>query len=1314
MDDERQAFFYNHPDPMWVFDMETLRFLDVNNAAVRHYGYTQQEFLAMTLADIRPPEDVPALRAIVATRPPGLGDPQFVRHRVKSGQIISVQLSDHELQFHGRRARLICARDVTRLVDLERERTEALEREARARQASERIAQRFQSLFAAVPGRFLVLAPDGFEVLAVSDAYLQATHTSRDKLVGHNLFATMTVEQVRQAPEAELGLRQSLERVLATRLPDRMDVQAFPVPNADEGLELRYWCVVNAPVLDAGGQIAYIFHKVEDVTDLVRQGGIDAKDIPALLDAPGAFELALRTRELKDRTLQLEAQVAELRKAQELLAMATWTLDLDTGHIAVSENFHRLLALAPEQFVPTLEGYLSLVHPEDRAAMRESLAAFGNAGASHYHIRQRMVRPFDGSTMHLLVVGEFHPATTGRVLTCIAQDVTAQVEATQELNKLTTLARIATRAARLGGWRYEVATARLTWEAQTYAIYGLAPGSEPDLEVAMDQYAPEYRERIREVFTRCVEAGEPFDELMQFIGTGQRRIWVRVIGEAERDEGGRVVAVQGAFQDVDEMVRVQQEAQQLSRTLAATLESISDAFFTLDQQWRFTYLNSQAELLLSHNRDDLMGRNIWEVFPEAVGTVFQTEYERVMQTGGTARFDQPYQPLGLRIRVAAYRVPEGIAVYFSDITREYEQESQLRLLQAAAERMSDVLIITEAEPIDGPDGPRIVYVNEAFVQRTGYSREEVIGRTPRILQGPKTQQDQLKRIRHSLERWQPVRAEIINYTRSGEEIWLELNIAPLADASGWYTHWVSVERDVTERRRADELARVNDERFRLIARATNDVVWDWDVVGGVVWWNEGMRTLFGYPAEKLEAGPESWTNRVHPDDLKGVMKSIDSVIRGTASTWSGEYRFMHADGRALTVIDRGFVIRNEAGVAVRMLGSMVDISERLALDAQLRQSQKLEAVGHLTGGVAHDFNNLLTVILGNATQLNEALAADPQLQSLAAMTETAAQRGAELINRMLAFSRRQALDPKVLDINGLLGGMEGLFRRTLPEDIELEFVPGADLWASEVDPGQLELALLNLVVNARDAMPEGGKLTIQTANAQLDDAFVRQNPEVLPGQYVMVCVADTGTGMSAQVLQRVFDPFFTTKEVGKGSGLGLSMVYGFVTQSRGHVSLQSEEGQGTVAKLYFPRALAAMEPAPVPRVSAPAAGGHEHILIVEDDDLVREHVVAQLLGLGYKVTHASSGQQALDLLPGMNDLALLFTDVVMPGGMSGRDLAREVRAQRPGIKVLFTSGYSEDAIVHNGRLDPGVHLLSKPYRRKALAEKVRQVLDSTD
>jgi nitrogen-specific signal transduction histidine kinase len=408
------------------------------------------------------------------------------------------------------------------------------------------------------------------------------------------------------------------------------------------------------------------------------------------------------------------------------------------------------------------------------------------------------------------------------------------------------------------------------------------------------------------------------------------------------------------------------------------------------------------------------------------------------------------------------------------------------------------------------------------------------------------------------------------------------------------------------------------------------------------------------------------------------------------------------------------VIRDDAGVAVRMLGSMVDVTERLALDAQLRQSQKLEAVGHLTGGVAHDFNNLLTVILGNATQLNEALADNPQLQSLASMTETAAQRGAELINRMLAFSRRQALDPKVLDVNRLITGMEGLFRRTAPEDIELGFVYAGNLWATEVDPGQLELALLNLVVNARDAMPKGGNLTIETANAELDVGYARQHPEVLPGQYVMVSVADSGTGMSPQVLQRVFDPFFTTKEVGKGSGLGLSMVYGFVTQSRGHVRIDSEEGKGTIARLYFPRVRAVVKPAEVPPESPHAAGGREHILIVEDDDLVREHVVGQLLGLGYRVTHASSGQQALDLLPRMHDVALLFTDVVMPGGMSGRDLAREVRALRPGLKVLFTSGYNEDAIVHNGRLDPGVQLLSKPYRRKALAEKVRQVLDSPD
>jgi nitrogen-specific signal transduction histidine kinase len=373
----------------------------------------------------------------------------------------------------------------------------------------------------------------------------------------------------------------------------------------------------------------------------------------------------------------------------------------------------------------------------------------------------------------------------------------------------------------------------------------------------------------------------------------------------------------------------------------------------------------------------------------------------------------------------------------------------------------------------------------------------------------------------------------------------------------------------------------------------------------------------------------------------------------------------------------------------------------------------METIGRLTGGVAHDFNNLLTIIMGSAELLAERLADNERLRGTAQMILTASERGAELTKRMLAFSRRQPLEPQVLDVGRLVAGLEAMLRRTLGEDIEVQVRGARDLWRTVTDPAQLESAVLNLAINARDAMPGGGKLTIETANTHLDEDYAALNADVKAGDYVMVAVSDSGTGMAPEVLERAFEPFFTTKEVGKGSGLGLSMVYGFVKQSGGHVKAYSETGHGTTIKIYLPRAdgAASTSQAREPlREALPR--GHELILAVEDDAAVRTQVELQLRNLGYRVVAAPDGRTALEALQAHPDVGLLFTDVIMPGGMNGRDLAAQAARLRPGLKVLFTSGYAENAIVHQGRLDPGVHLLNKPYRRQDLAKKVRQALDS--
>jgi signal transduction histidine kinase/CheY-like chemotaxis protein len=381
-----------------------------------------------------------------------------------------------------------------------------------------------------------------------------------------------------------------------------------------------------------------------------------------------------------------------------------------------------------------------------------------------------------------------------------------------------------------------------------------------------------------------------------------------------------------------------------------------------------------------------------------------------------------------------------------------------------------------------------------------------------------------------------------------------------------------------------------------------------------------------------------------------------------------------------------------------------------ATEVQIRQAQKMEAVGQLTGGIAHDFNNILTVIIGTIEILAEAVADRPPLASIAKLIDQAATRGADLTQRLLAFARRQPLQPRQVDVNALIIDSARLLRPTLGEQIEIDSMLADDASPALVDPTQLTTAILNLALNARDAMPDGGKLTLETRNVYLDADYASMNNEVTPGNYVMIAVNDSGHGIPAGLLDKVFDPFFTTKDVGKGSGLGLSMVYGFIKQSSGHVKIYSEQDHGTTVKLYLPLATGAVQQGIDPASIAPIEGGHETILVVEDDELVRGYVVAQVESLGYVALAASNATEALAILDRTETIDLLFTDVIMPGQMNGRLLAVEALKRRPHLQVLYTSGYTENAIVHHGRLDAGVLLLAKPYRKSDMARMIRLAL----
>ncbi|NQE61708.1 PAS/PAC domain [Caulobacter sp. RHG1] len=645
-------------------------------------------------------------------------------------------------------------------------------------------------------------------------------------------------------------------------------------------------------------------------------------------------------------------------------------------------------------------------------------------------------------------------------------------------------------------------------------------------------------------------------------------------------------------------------------------------------------------------------------------------------------------------------------------------------------------------------------------------------------------------------------------------------------------------QDVT----ADRLRRAKlletEERLRLAHRATNDAIWDWDLTRDHVFWNEALCEVYGYRPEDVVNDGAWWIEHIHPDDRARIDESIHLIIDGEASDWTDEYRFRRADGTYADIRDRGYVLRDATGKAVRMIGAMLDQSERVAIERglvnqialtaseleqvwtatndlmgrvgqdgrlqsinpawerllgwretdllgrpffdlidpadrtaaagvaqrlargervsnfvdrllgadgdartilwdaipdgdlfyvigrdlteqraieeRLRQSQKMEAVGQLTGGLAHDFNNMLTGVIGSLELLKRNIAEQrfDRVDRYIDAATSSAQRAAALTQRLLAFSRRQSLDVRTVDVDRVIVGMEELLRRTLGEGVGLDLKLDAKDWNARTDANQLESALLNLAINARDAMPDGGVLTIESHDRTLDVAAAGEREDLRPGEYVEITVSDTGQGMTPDVAAKAFDPFFTTKPIGHGTGLGLSMIYGFVKQSGGDARISSEPGHGAVIRLYLPRDAAEVEDLPdAPTLPLAPARDGERIMVVEDDPAVRMLVTEVLGGLGYGLIEAADGREACRLLDARPQIDLLVTDVGLPG-LNGRQLADYARQKLPGLRVLFMTGYAEQAAVRSGFLEPGMDIVTKPFAIDALSAKIREMLES--
>jgi PAS domain S-box-containing protein len=631
--------------------------------------------------------------------------------------------------------------------------------------------------------------------------------------------------------------------------------------------------------------------------------------------------------------------------------------------------------------------------------------------------------------------------------------------------------------------------------------------------------------------------------------------------------------------------------------------------------------------------------------------------------------------------------------------------SDAHLLRAVVDTAVDGVILIDADGL-------VLMFNPACEKLFGFSAVEVMGQNVKMLMPPRYSVEHDRYLdnysRTAVKKIIGIGREVTGRRKDGTTFPMDLSVGE-AKQDG-KSIFVGIIHDLTERELAERKIRETAARLEALVETAVDGMIMIDAAGRVLMFNPACEKLFGYRVDEvigqnvkmLMPAPyrgehDRYLNNFHSTGIKKII--------GIGREVSGQRK----DGTTFPM-NLSVGEAKQEGESI-FVGIVHDLTDRKHTEEQLIQAQKMEAVGQLSGGIAHDFNNLLTVIVGNAEFLSEELKSRYDLQKLADTIVQAGERGAELTQRLLAYGRRQTLNPVDIDCNNLVSGMRKLMQRTLSEEIEIRVTLDPDLEAAFADAGQLENAILNLAINAKDAMPDGGTISISTANMNLDERYSEQHPEVPPGHYVMIAITDDGHGMPAEVLNRVFEPFYTTKDVGKGSGLGLSMVYGFVKQSNGHVAIYSEPGLGTTVRIYLPSTSkpATRSPRLVPEIPA-AQFGRETVLVAEDDPFVRAYAVTCLESFGYRVIEAVDGRDALNKLAGGASADLLFTDVVMPGGINGWELAETARRMQPELKVLLTSGYALEALAERGRLPAGAVVLNKPYRKADLARSVREAL----
>jgi two-component system cell cycle sensor histidine kinase/response regulator CckA len=823
---------------------------------------------------------------------------------------------------------------------------------------------------------------------------------------------------------------------------------------------------------------------------------------------------------------------------------------------------------------------------------------------------------------------------------------------------------------------------------------------------------PDDLDAVRRRWSEAIEQGSRFEMELRYRRHDGEFRWMLARVVPLRDADGQIQQWVGTSVDIDDLKRTQAELHRSRRDLQDFFENASIPLHWVGPDGTILRVN-QAELdLLGYTRDEYLGRNITEFHVDR--PIIEDILRRL--TLGEILHDYPAR---LRCHDGSIKhVLIDSSVFFDDgefmhtrcFTRDVTSQRQA---QEATARLA-AIVASSADAIVGKTLKGVITSWNAAAERIfGYSEAEMIGQSIYRLIPPELHEAE-RALLEQVSRGELVQlAETERITKEGRLLHISVSVSPIRDGRDQVVGASSIKRDITGRKQAEEALRESQERLQLALKAARMGTWRWEIDTNLLSWDEGLEGLYDLaPGEKVSRY-DQFIERVHPDDRAFVEKSIERAFEGSGGL-DYEFRIMLQNGRIRWLADQGRVVRDHAGKLLYMTGVCLDVTERKLVDERLRQSQRMESVGQLAGGIAHEANNMMSVVLGCADYvLQRSDLSDPVRQDVEQIWK-AAKRTAGVTQQLLAFSRRQVLQPQVLDLNTTVGGMEPILARTLGEVSGLRMHLSPALGRVRADPGQLEQVLINLTLNARDAMPDGGRLTIETMNVVLDPRYVASKPvETLkPGEYAALIVTDTGHGMDRETLGRIFEPFFTTKGVGQGTGLGLSTVYGIVKQSGGFIWAYSEPGLGTTFKLYFPLVAHADEVTETPGTT-PAANPDEVVLVVEDEPMVRDIMARTLRESGYSVLEAADGREALETLEARaGDVSLVIADVVMPG-LGAREIAARLAERWPRIPVLFTSGYTGLDVVRRGLIEEGRDFIQKPLAPEALIRKVRQMVDAS-